>query len=99
MWTQASQKDAGSMKASALAVAGLEHHANEIEFRDRLIVALDVPNKESAFELVNKLGDSVRFYKIGLQLQFAGGLQVASELVARGKRYFWIPRSTTSMKL
>ena len=36
--------------------------------QDRLIVALDVPNIESAKNLVNKLGDSVTFYKVGLEL-------------------------------
>jgi len=49
---------------------------------------LDVPNENAAFELVDKLGETVRFYKIGLQLQFAGGLDVAAELIRRGKKIF-----------
>ena len=45
--------------------------------RDALIVALDVENVEAARALVEKLGDSVVFYKIGLELAFAGGLDFA----------------------
>jgi orotidine-5'-phosphate decarboxylase len=33
---------------------------------ERLIVALDLPEAESARDLVNTLGDAVSFYKIGL---------------------------------
>jgi orotidine-5'-phosphate decarboxylase len=80
------KRDFGAMSASALAVAGVR--PDPIEFRDRLIVALDVPNDRRAFELVEKLGDTVLFYKIGLQLQFAGGLQVAETLIKRGKKIF-----------
>lgn len=39
--------------------------------KDRLIVALDVPTHERAFELVDKL-DNVSFFKVGLQLFLAG---------------------------
>ena len=59
--------------------------------RDRLIVALDVPTAEEAEALVHALGDSVSFYKIGLQLQFApdgSGLRLADRLVQQGKRLF-----------
>src|SRR5204863_10130110 len=63
------------MRSGAVAVADVRQ-SDEIELRDRLIVALDVPNQEQAFELVEKLGDTVRFYKIGLQLHFAGGLEL-----------------------
>lgn len=56
--------------------------------RDRLIVALDVPDVESARRLVDRLGDRVTFYKIGLELLFGGGLDLAQELRARGKQVF-----------
>jgi orotidine-5'-phosphate decarboxylase len=56
--------------------------------KDRLIVALDVPSIEEARALVAKLGESVGVYKIGLELLFSGGLQLASELVAQGARVF-----------
>ena len=41
--------------------------------KDRLIVALDVPTHEKAFELVKKL-DNVSFFKVGLQLLMAGDI-------------------------
>lgn len=40
---------------------------------ERLIVPLDVPDFEQARALVENLGDSVRFYKLGLELLLAGG--------------------------
>ena len=56
--------------------------------RDRLIVALDVPGAEEARTLIEALGDSVGVYKIGLELMFAGGMALASELASRGSRVF-----------
>lgn len=55
---------------------------------DRIIVALDVSDPDEARALIAKLGDSVGVYKIGLELLFAGGLALARELVAEGKRVF-----------
>lgn len=61
----------------------------EIPARDRLIFALDVPNRVEAVAWMERLGDSVSFYKIGLEL-LAGGdyFAVLDELAARGKRIF-----------
>jgi orotidine-5'-phosphate decarboxylase len=56
--------------------------------RDKLIVALDVPEYDPARELVEHLGDEVSFYKIGLELVFSGGLDLAQELKNEGKRVF-----------
>lgn len=56
--------------------------------KDRLIVALDVPTVAEAEAAVAELGDSVRFYKIGYQLAFAGGLPLARDLVADGRKVF-----------
>lgn len=55
---------------------------------DRLIVALDVPNVIVGEQVVDQLGDAVSFYKIGLGMLTGGGLALASELKARGKRVF-----------
>ncbi|SPH23864.1 Orotidine 5'-phosphate decarboxylase [Defluviimonas aquaemixtae] len=56
---------------------------------DRLIVALDVPEAHSALELVEALGDTVSFYKIGLGMLTGGGLALANELKQEhGKRVF-----------
>jgi orotidine-5'-phosphate decarboxylase len=60
----------------------------QIATRDRLIVALDVPNVGEAEAMVAWLGDSVTFYKIGLQLVFAGGLPLAEKLARTGKKIF-----------
>jgi orotidine-5'-phosphate decarboxylase len=56
--------------------------------RDRLIVALDVPGVEQAGALIDVLQESVCVYKIGLELLFAGGMALASELASRGMRVF-----------
>lgn len=55
---------------------------------DRLIVALDVENVATARVLVSALGDSVSFYKIGMELAYGGGLDLAAELKDAGKRVF-----------
>ncbi|MFD1914061.1 orotidine-5'-phosphate decarboxylase [Halodurantibacterium flavum] len=56
---------------------------------DRLIVALDVPDALSGLKLVETLGDSVGFYKIGLGMLTGGGLALANELKQdHGKRIF-----------
>jgi orotidine-5'-phosphate decarboxylase len=57
--------------------------------RERLIAALDVPTTAEARALVEKLGDSVRFYKIGLELSTTGGyFELLDWLVKRGNRVF-----------
>jgi orotidine-5'-phosphate decarboxylase len=56
---------------------------------DRLIVALDVPSISEARALVDKLDGVVSFFKIGLWLQFAAGLDgLIDKLLGRGKRVF-----------
>jgi len=56
--------------------------------KDRLIVALDMPTIEEAARLVAKLGDRISFYKVGLELLFAGGLDFAESLRHQGKHVF-----------
>lgn len=57
--------------------------------RDRLIVALDVDSVGAGRALVERLGDAVSFYKVGMELAYApGGLDFARELKAAGKRVF-----------
>ena len=55
----------------------------------RLIVPLDVPTLAEARALVEALGETVSFYKVGLEL-FAtgGGMTLAQELKAKGKQVF-----------
>lgn len=61
----------------------------DIDRRDRLIYALDHPSNDEARAMVRRLGDSVSFYKLGLELFMAGDhSRLISELLAEGKRLF-----------
>ncbi|AKC86852.1 orotidine-5'-phosphate decarboxylase [Pseudoxanthomonas suwonensis] len=56
---------------------------------ERLIFALDVPGRAQALEWIDRLGDSVRFYKIGMELLASGDyFPVLDDLAARDKRVF-----------
>jgi len=60
-----------------------------IPVRDRLIFATDVPDTDSARRLVTQLGDSVRFYKLGLELFMAGGyFELLDWMVGQDKKIF-----------
>jgi orotidine-5'-phosphate decarboxylase len=56
--------------------------------RERLIVALDVPNTKTALELVNQLEQTCRWFKVGLELFVAAGPAVLEPLLARGYSVF-----------
>ena len=56
--------------------------------RDRLIVALDLANAKAAEAMVAELGDTVSFYKIGLELTYGGGIGLAQDLIKSGKQVF-----------
>lgn len=61
----------------------------QIPVRERLILALDVPSPEDAQRLVEALGDSIIFYKLGLQLFMAGGyFELVEWLRKKGKKIF-----------
>lgn len=61
----------------------------DIPADERLIFALDVPDAWQARELVQELEDSVRFYKLGLELLMAGGyFELLDWLAGRGKKVF-----------
>ena len=62
--------------------------SDPIPVNESLIVALDVPTFAEAKQIVDELGDLVSFYKIGMQLQYAGGLGLAEDLVKAGKKVF-----------
>jgi orotidine-5'-phosphate decarboxylase len=56
---------------------------------DRLIFALDVPTKDDALAWIDRLGDSVTFYKIGLELFCSGAyFELLDTLRSRGKKVF-----------
>lgn len=61
----------------------------DIPVRERLILALDVPEIDEAKMLVEELGDSVMFYKLGLELFMTGNIyNLMDWLHARDKRTF-----------
>jgi len=56
---------------------------------ERLIFALDVPGRAQALEWIDRLGDSVRFYKIGMELLASGDyFKVLDDLALQGKKVF-----------
>lgn len=55
---------------------------------DRLMLPVDVPTVKEAAELVKKTEGTVGVYKIGMELQFAGGLEFARELAESGHKIF-----------
>jgi orotidine-5'-phosphate decarboxylase len=63
--------------------------AKAIAREERLIAALDVADNEQAKALVQRLGDTVRFYKVGLELFMAGGVfELIDWLTKRGNKVF-----------
>jgi len=61
------------------------HH---LPLKERLIVGLDLSDRQLAEKIVDALGDDVGFYKIGYRLAFSGGLGLIADLRAMGKRVF-----------
>lgn len=55
----------------------------------RLYVALDLPSVSKAQAMVDRLGDTVVSYKIGLQLLPLGGAEFGQHLKAQGKNVFY----------
>lgn len=53
-----------------------------------IIVALDFDSRRAAEEVVDRLGDECRFYKVGLELLTAAGPDFVQHLVAKGKEVF-----------
>lgn len=61
----------------------------QIPARERLIFAMDVADADSARKLVETLGDSVVFYKVGLEMFMSGEyFELLDWLAARDKRIF-----------
>ncbi|MDP1872872.1 orotidine-5'-phosphate decarboxylase [Phenylobacterium sp.] len=54
----------------------------------RLIVPLDLPDIDQAKAMVEAIGESVSFYKIGLELFASDGMSLARDLKAQGKQIF-----------
>lgn len=56
--------------------------------QERIIFALDVPDKQEAFKLIQQLEGVISFYKVGWELFLAEGLGLIRELKHRGHRVF-----------
>lgn len=54
----------------------------------RLIVALDYPGFEEMKETVEKLGDSISHYKVGMELYYSAGPAAIRYLTEQGKQVF-----------
>jgi len=61
----------------------------DIPHNERLIFAMDVPDCGRARQLAEELGDSVIFYKLGLELMMSGGyFELLDWMLARDKKVF-----------
>ena len=53
-----------------------------------IIIALDVDSAAEARHLVSLIGDSVEFYKVGMELYAAAGMGIVNNLMDNGKQVF-----------
>ena len=58
------------------------------EPKDRLAVALDFPSAKPALDLVDRLADSCRWFKVGMELYYATGNSLIKDLRNRGFQVF-----------
>ena len=56
--------------------------------KERLIVALDFAEEQAVKELVEKLGDEVVYYKVGMELYYSVGPSILDYLAHKGKKIF-----------
>jgi len=63
--------------------------SKQIRNEERLIFAMDVPEADQARALAERLGDTVTFYKLGLELMMAGGyFSLIDWMIERDKKVF-----------
>lgn len=60
----------------------------QVAARDRLAVALDVPDAKSAYELVDRLDGACRWLKVGMELYYSAGNGLMETLAGRGYSIF-----------
>jgi orotidine-5'-phosphate decarboxylase len=56
--------------------------------KDRLAVALDLPDEHEAMNLVDRLGQTCQWYKVGMELYYAAGNRIVQQLRDRGFNIF-----------
>lgn len=59
---------------------------NTIPLNERIIFALDLADPRQAIRRVEELDEQIRFFKVGMQLFFAGGWQVVDRIANRGNK-------------
>jgi orotidine-5'-phosphate decarboxylase len=60
----------------------------DLTSKDRLAVALDFPNEHEAMKLVDRLGQTCQWYKVGMELYYAAGNSIVQQLRDRGFNVF-----------
>ena len=60
----------------------------DVSAQDRLILPLDFPTIEAAEEMIARLDGQVNFFKIGMELQYAGGMALIDRLLNAGHQIF-----------
>ena len=58
------------------------------EARSRLIVALDLPDRDAAIAAVDRLAGHVGYFKLGLEIFVREGPALVEEIGGRGERVF-----------
>jgi orotidine-5'-phosphate decarboxylase len=66
----------------------VEHSIAVTNAKDRLAVALDLPDAKQALALVDSLGDNCQWFKVGMELYYAAGNNLVQELRTRGFQVF-----------
>jgi orotidine-5'-phosphate decarboxylase len=62
----------------------VEHSIAVTNAKKHLAVALDLPDAKLALALVNSLGDTCQWFKVGMELYYAAGNSFVQELRSRG---------------
>jgi len=61
---------------------------DSIAAKDKIIVPLDVPTREASHRLINRLGGTIGFFKVGSQLFTATGPAIIEGIKASGSKVF-----------
>jgi orotidine-5'-phosphate decarboxylase len=56
--------------------------------KDQLAIALDLPDEQQALAFVDRLGDTCRWFKVGMELYYAAGNRIVHKLRDRGFNVF-----------
>src|SRR5580692_3979845 len=59
-----------------------------LTIKDRLAIALDLPNEHEAMKLVDRLGNTCQWFKVGMELYYATGNRIVHQLRDRGFNVF-----------